>query len=596
MNLRPYQADAVDATWNYIRNNPKKNPCLRLPTAAGKSVILGKIADDAVVKWRGRVLVLAHRKELVAQNVDKIRRINPALKVGIYSAGLDSRETDAPVIVAGIQSVYTRAAELGRFDIIVIDEAHLIPPEGDGQYRRFLREAQAINPKLRVIGLTATAFRLDGPICRADGILNEICYDVNERYLIARGYISNLRTKEGRSGANLDGMHIRNGEFTAEDVESAVDTDAVVDVACRDLVELSVERKSVLVFCASVKHCERVAARLRELTRDEVAVVTGETPYGERDEALARFRREARHNVLGEALPPVRFLVNCGVLTTGFDAPNTDCVALLRPTASPGLYVQMVGRGFRLSPETGKQDCLVLDFGRNVERHGPVDAVRPPSEPSERNKDRQPLTKTCEQCREIVPRAVRICPCCGYEFPAPQRGGGLVETASGASILSGTVTDAEHKVKAVTYEVHRKYGAPDDAPKTVQVEYHCGLFDVFKEWLCPEHQGFARSKFEAWWREHAPGCSIPDTAEDCYLQCLDGNVRSPTMITVRTTEGEQFPHRVIGYGYDKPADEHETPGAVEPAAENPENRPNDSLPDWAKRYFSKQQDVDDLPF
>ena len=336
---------------------------------------------------------------------------------------------------------------------------------------------------------------------------------------------------------------------------------------------------------------------LRELSGDEVAVVTGETPYGERDEALARFRREARHNVLGEALPPVRFLVNCGVLTTGFDAPNTDCVALLRPTASPGLYVQMVGRGFRLSPETGKKDCLVLDFGRNVERHGPVDTVQPPSEPGERKKDQQPLTKTCEQCREIVPRAVRTCPCCGYEFPAPQRGGGLAETASGASILSGTVTDSEHPVKYVLYSVHHKYGAPPDAPKTVEVEYNCGLLETYKEWLCPEHQGFARQKFEAWWREHAPDAAIPENAEDCQWACTHGAVKTPKKITIRTTEGERFPHRVVGYDFTEETAADEPP--PEEAEKNPESRkPNlpDDAPEWMRRYFDKEPDVDDLPF
>lgn len=156
--LRPYQQAAVEAVCEHLRTRDD-NPAVVLPTAAGKSWIIAQIVKDAVLRWNGRVIVLAHVKELLEQNVEKIRKLCPEVPIGIYSAGLNRRDTDKPVIVAGIQSVYKRACELDAFDLVIVDEAHLIAPDGEGMYRTFLAEAKIVNPYLRVIGLTATTAR-----------------------------------------------------------------------------------------------------------------------------------------------------------------------------------------------------------------------------------------------------------------------------------------------------------------------------------------------------------------------------------------------------------------------------------------------------
>ena len=155
---RPYQSEAVEAVYEHLRTKDN-NPCVVLPTGTGKSLVLAQIAKDSVEKWNGRVLILAHVKELLEQNADKIRKLCPELKIGIYSAGLRSRDTTEQVIVAGIQSVYNKACELDAFDLVIVDEAHLISNEGDGMYRTFLADMKVINPHVRVIGLTATPFR-----------------------------------------------------------------------------------------------------------------------------------------------------------------------------------------------------------------------------------------------------------------------------------------------------------------------------------------------------------------------------------------------------------------------------------------------------
>ena len=172
MELRPYQKEAVEAVYKHLRTRDD-NPCVACPTGTGKSIIIAQIVSDAVQQWSGRVLILAHVKELLEQNADKIRVLCPDLDIGVYSAGLNSRDTDHSVIVAGIQSIYKRACELGTFDLIIVDECHLLAPDGEGMYRTFLSDAKVVNPNLRVIGLTATPFRMKGgQICKPENLLN----------------------------------------------------------------------------------------------------------------------------------------------------------------------------------------------------------------------------------------------------------------------------------------------------------------------------------------------------------------------------------------------------------------------------------------
>ena len=160
LTLRPYQQEAIAAVYRYLREHDD-NPVVVIPTAGGKTPLLATICKDTVTRWNGRVLILAHVKELLEQAADKLRAVCPEVKFGVYSAGLKRRDTEHAVIVAGIQSVYRRAGELDAFNLIICDECHLLPLDGDGMYRQFLAEAKAVNPQVRVIGLTATPFRLD---------------------------------------------------------------------------------------------------------------------------------------------------------------------------------------------------------------------------------------------------------------------------------------------------------------------------------------------------------------------------------------------------------------------------------------------------
>jgi len=277
----------------------------------------------------------------------------------------------------------------------------------------------------------------------------------------------------------------------------------------------------------------------------ECGFVCGETPPAERDELLARFRnqewvRQLQIDFGQSAARPLKYLCNVNVLTTGFDAPNIDCVAMLRPTMSPGLYYQMVGRGFRLHP--GKENCLVLDYGGNVLRHGPVDQVRIDDKPTGGNGEAP--AKECPECNALIATGYAVCPDCGYEFPPPERNKHDAK-ASGEGILSGQVTNTEFEVRDVTYSVHHKRDAPPDAPRTMRVDYRLGLDHWQSEWVCFEHSGYARRKAEQWWRQRSPD-PVPDTAEQAVELAEAGALAHPEAITVRSVVGEKF-DRIVGY-------------------------------------------------
>ncbi|GAA4443311.1 DEAD/DEAH box helicase [Novipirellula rosea] len=532
MQLRNYQQAAVDAVYDHLRNRDD-NPVAVLPTGAGKSLVLAKIASDAVNQWNGRVLILAHVKELLDQNADKIRRLCPDINVGLYSAGLKKRDTNTPVLVAGIQSVYKRACDLNPFDLVIVDEAHLISKKGDGMYRRFLADCKVINPHVRVIGLTATPFRLDsGMICSPDHFLNHVCYEIGIKELIRDGYLCPLVSKAGVNRADFGGLHLRAGEFVSEEVESLVNDDALVSAACAEIVKLTVDRWAVLIFASSVAHGRRVVEVLRVNHGIECGFVTGETPADERDELLARFRGDAPTSLLGA--DPLRFLCNVNVLTTGFDAPRVDCVVMLRPTMSPGLLYQCVGRGFRLHSD--KQNCLVLDFGGNIERHGPIDQIKPKEKAT--RTDQTPPAKECQKCHALVACGYANCPECGHPFPPPDREVHEAK-ASEAGVLSGEVTDTQHAVQDVIYRIHRKRDADEDAPRCLRVDYMIGLDHWQSEFICIEHSGYARRKAEAWWRDRCLD-PCPTSAEEA-LDIADAGLLAPAeTLTIRSIAGQKY--------------------------------------------------------
>jgi DNA repair protein RadD len=533
LTARPYQQEAVDSAWRYLSEHNAGNPCVVLPTGAGKSLVMAMLATHAAKQWGGRVGVVAHVKELVEQNAAEIERMASGVDVGIYSAGLKRRDRESQILVAGIQSVYSRAFDLGAFDLLLVDECHLIPPSGDGMYRRFLADCRSMRPHVRLIGLTATPYRTSsGLLVGPDELLTDICYEAPVLDMIKDGYLSPLISREGEA-CDTSGLHIRGGEFVEQEAESLM-LDAA-EQACETLARKSDGRNSVLVFCQSVAHCEKVVELLRGKQIGRVEHITGETPSAERNQYVADFRAGA-----------IRYLCNVNVLTTGFNAPNVDCVALLRPTVSPGLYYQMVGRGFRLSP--GKPNCLVLDFGGNIRRHGCVDQVKPAKRAPQaggKSVGEAPV-KCCPQCEAYLPIAATICEVCGYLFPEKLHD---VENDE-RPITSDKITRTDYRVLDTVYSVHVKRNQPD-APRTMRVEHKVSLYEYVSEWVCIEHDGYARRKAEAWWRARSND-PFPRDAEHAVDIANAGGLAPTLRITVTKKADDKYPQIVKSEIGDKP--------------------------------------------
>jgi DNA repair protein RadD len=250
---------------------------------------------------------------------------------------------------------------------------------------------------------------------------------------------------------------VRGGEFIADEVESLMDQESLVRSAVAEITQYMTDRNACLIFGSGVQHGQHIVEVLASEHGVECGFVCGETPIAERDSTLARFKA-------GE----LKYLCNVNVLTTGFDAPHIDCVALVRPTMSPVLYCQMVGRGFRV--HSSKENCLVLDFGGNVLRHGPVDDIKVTK--MDRGDGKAPA-KECPQCQAVIAAGFTTCPQCGFVFPASQRQQHDPK-ASEAGILSDQVTLTEYRVEEVDYAVHVKRGASDDAPRSLRVDYRVG--------------------------------------------------------------------------------------------------------------------------
>lgn len=513
MILRQYQRDALSACWDYLRNRAG-NPALVLPTGAGKSPLMAAIASEAVQAWGGRIGVLAHVQELVAQNSQKLRAFWPEAPMGIYAAGLGRRDRFDKILFMQIQSVANKAHTLGKFDLLLIDEAHRIPLKSEGRYRQFIADCRAINPAMRVIGLTATPYRLQGqavPVCGPEHILTDIAYEARITDLIADGYLSPLVSKAGER-PDLSMVTTRGGEYVDDSLAAAMMP--LVERTVADLLQRAHGRKAGIVFCVNVAHAETVLMRLHA-AGEHAALVHGGTPKGERADLIGKFQSGS-----------LRWMVNVNVLSEGFDAPHIDCVAMLRPTKSPGLYYQQVGRGFRMAP--GKADCLVLDYAGNMLEHGPVDAIRVrPAKGKKAAAVETARAKECPQCHALLPFGIRVCEC-GYSFAS-------VDPAHSDHPVDAPVLSTERERVVGTFAVASvKYARHEKPGKTpsLRVTYQCGL-RRFSEWVCLEHSGLARAKALRWWQARSAG-QCPRTVEEALP--LAWQLPSPISITVDETD------------------------------------------------------------
>ncbi|MBE8605679.1 MULTISPECIES: DEAD/DEAH box helicase [Vibrio] len=383
--LRPYQADSVKSVIHYFRKH-QTPAVLVLPTGAGKSLVIAELARLA----KGRVLVLAHVKELVEQNHEKYEGYG--LKGSIFSAGLGRKETDQQVVFASVQSVVRNLDSFSnQFSLLVIDECHRVPDEKTSSYQKVITHLRENNPGIKVLGLTATPYRLGmgwlyqyhtrGQVRSEEPRFFRDCiFELPIRYLLDEGFLTPARMIDAPV-LSYDFSQLKpasTGRYKEAELDMVIEqskraTPQIVD----QIIELAKDKLGIMVFAATVRHAQEILSLLPE---GESSIVIGDTPTLERDQIINDFKERK-----------IKFLVNVSVLTTGFDAPHVDLIAILRPTESISLYQQIVGRGLRLSP--GKKECLVLDYAGNS-----YDLYQPEVGDPKPDSDSEIITIPCPAC------------------------------------------------------------------------------------------------------------------------------------------------------------------------------------------------------
>lgn len=491
--LRWYQREAVEA----IQTHLHLNPLVCLPTGSGKSHVIAEIVRWAINGWSDtRILILAHVKELLQQNAQKITDVWVNAPIGVYCAGLGSKRA-RQITVASIQSIYNKTPSVGAYELVIVDEAHLIPKRDDGMYREFISAQKAVNPDLKIIGLTATPFRMKtGLLYEGDNkLFDQLVYNCKLTPLIEQGFLCPIVGRLGRDQADLSGVHLRHGEFKNDEMEAVFSEEELIKKSVAEILELGKDRKSMLIFCAGIDHAEKVNLEFRK-HGIKTMIVTGKTKPDTREYAVNAFKNQ-----------DIRSLINCAVYTTGFDAPGVDLIALLRATKSPGLYVQMVGRGLRIAPN--KTDCLLLDYGLNIRRHGALEDIVVTDQDGDDSKEERKLSKTCRACGLENPIYVKVCKYCGAQLTVEHEISHEVRADNSDPIRGGTeVLD----VLDVYYKIHKGKSGID----SLRVSYRVGFDRWIAEWVCFEHEGYARQKAVEWSRRRGIN-PVPETIWEAYM-------------------------------------------------------------------------------
>lgn len=549
LQLRYYQRDAIDSLFGYFEQGGQGNPLCAMPTGTGKSIVIGGFTYEAFHRYANqRWMMLTHDKKLITQNAKKLRDIWPMAPMGIYSAGLNERDTQQPIIYGGIKSVVNNLDAFGRRDIILIDEAHLVSPKSTTTYQKVLKHFKQVNKWLKVVGFTATQYRMGQGLLTENGLFTDTAYDITGvdafNRLIAEGYISPLIPFRKDIGVDLSNLSISNstGDYQEGDLQKAFDRDEITERGLRLCVEMASNRRCWLIFASGVEHAENIARMLWRFGISAAAIHSKLDP-AEQDARMKAYKR-------GQ----IRALVGNNMFTTGFDHPPIDFIAMFRATLSVSLWVQMLGRGtrpydWRLTDDPllayhfpfVKENCLVADFGANGRRLGPINDPKIPWAKG-KGKKQPPPSKDCERCGCENHISARYCINCGEEFSFEVK---FAEVASQQELLAGDSPIVE------TLNVHRVFYMPyrtrSKGELVLKASYHCeGLrqFDEFV-WLEGKANEYRGKRARDWWRQRHH-TDPPETVESA-LQYIN-ELRAPARIRVHTNKqlpeimGAEFSH------------------------------------------------------
>lgn len=535
ISLRWYQEEARDAIWEYFANGGTGNPLVALPTGTGKSIVIGDFVRCMMQHYDLRIIKLTHRKELIAQNFAKLLALWPLAPAGIYSAGLKRRECHHPVTFAGIGSVAKKAALFGHIDFVLIDECHLLGPKDGTNYQNFLTDLKSINRELKVIGFTATPFRLGQGHLTAGGIFTDVCYDLTNRdgfaRLLAEGHLCPLVPKRPSRELDISSVGTSAGDYNQQQLQAAVDREEITRRAVDEMLEYGQDRNHWLVFAAGVEHAEHIATMLNEVGVSAIAIHSKMGSDAARDKAIIDWQA-GRYTCA----------VNNDILTTGMDFPAIDFIGHLQPTKSAAKWVQGLGRGTR--PFPGKENCLVLDFAGNTARLGTIDDPKLPRAKGKRGGGEAPV-KLCPACQVWNHSSVRFCTCCGQEFIAQVK---INERASTLELMSGDEPKVlDYSVVSMEYDIHQPR---DRRPPSMRVVYFCEDCPLrIKEFVCFESDsGMAKHRAHEWWRKRAT-TTPPETVAEALERTHELVEPKHLQVWVNTKYPEIMAYDFTGAGF-----------------------------------------------
>jgi DNA repair protein RadD len=492
------------------------NPVVAIPTGGGKTVVISCFIYDMLSKDPDlKFLVLADSYEIVRQDHKTVATFFPDQEIGLYCASLGSK-TIRNITVANIKSIHSKASKFADFDIVIVDECHTIPDKPKSMYRRFLNDIEA-----KYVGFSATIFRTkSGYVHKAKNrIFDKLSYDLTKfdsfNRLIKDGYLCDMISRPTK--LQLDTKNIKDikGDFCQKQLSDRNDRDEITKKAVDEVIYYGKDRKSWLVFAIDINHANNINKFL--LDKGINSKVLHTRMDGDRDQVISEIKKSK-----------IRALVSVGMITVGFDAPNIDMIVLLRPTKSPVLHIQMLGRGFR--PYLNKPNCLVLDLSDNIRRLGPINDVKVPV-PGKKNGKGQIPIKECPKCGCLNHISARKCNACNHVFVFKQKIRERINTHH--TVLAKDkkktprIKETWKPVKSINYFVHRKAGRPP----SLRVEY-ITFGRSINEYICIEHEGYPKQKAYAWVQGRLDKrICMPKTTKDLYNQSV--NFRQPHEILVK---------------------------------------------------------------
>lgn len=442
---RPYQTRMENAVIDYLFENEEGNPLVAACGGSGKSFVMARLAKRFVTEWPGtRVIVLAQDSKLLTQNSNELLRYWAEAPIGIYSSGLKQRDTKQDILFCGIQSVFKRGLEFGERHIVMIDEADLVSPKDDALYNKFLEDLKSVNPNLRVVGFTASPWRLGTGCLTNLPLWSKIVINLTQGdeflWFIDNGYLSPLINKAGVKQLDIAEISMRGGEFDDKSLQAASDTEEMNNAVVSEALKYGADRKHWITFSAGVLHGQNLA-KIFNSRGIPTEMLHGKDTMEHRHAVEARWRS-------GE----IRNVVNAGLYGRGFDFPEIDMIIFARATQSPALWLQCCVRGSRVAPN--KKNCLIIDMVGNTDRLGPINAIRTPA--PRRKGDGPPgdsPVKICPTCYSYRPIQEKICGDCESEFPPPKT---MRKTASDKDILVRSNSDGpvveDFRVSGIKYE------------------------------------------------------------------------------------------------------------------------------------------------